>query len=91
MRLSRRELLAAFPALLAAAPEAPGFQLRDVTASAGIDFRHNSGAFGEKYLPETMGAGCAFLDYNHDGWPDLYVANDFAPYIEPTLIPLPVR
>lgn len=75
MRLSRRELLAAFPALLAAAPEAPGFQFRDVTSSAGIAFRHNSGAFGEKYLPETMGPGCAFLDYNQDGWMDILLVN----------------
>jgi hypothetical protein len=75
MRFSRRELLAAFPVLLAAAPEAPGFQLRDVTSSAGIDFRHNSGAFGEKYLPETMGPGCAFLDYNQDGLTDILLVN----------------
>jgi len=75
VRLTRRELIAAFPALLAAAPEAPGFQFSDVTAGAGIDFRHNSGAFGEKYLPETMGSGCAFLDYNQDGWMDILLVN----------------
>ena len=40
----------------------PGFRFTDVTSSAGIQFRHNSGAFGEKYLPETLGPGCAFLD-----------------------------
>lgn len=43
----------------------------DVTAQAGISFRHNNGAFGGKYLPETMGSGCAFLDYDNDGWPDI--------------------
>jgi hypothetical protein len=35
----------------------------DVTSEAGIRFKHNSGAFGKKYLPETIGSGCAFLDY----------------------------
>ena len=75
MRLTRRELIAAFPALLTAAPEAPGFQFRDVTAGAGINFRHNSGAFGEKYLPETMGSGCAFFDFNQDGWMDILLVN----------------
>ncbi|MGQ0733161.1 MAG: FG-GAP repeat domain-containing protein, partial [Acidobacteriota bacterium] len=47
----------------------------DVTRQAGITFRHNSGAFGRKYLPETMGAGCAFLDYDNDGWQDLFLVN----------------
>jgi enediyne biosynthesis protein E4 len=53
----------------------PGFSLTDVTAAAGIDFRHNSGAFGAKYLPETMGPGCAFLDYDGDGWLDILLVN----------------
>jgi hypothetical protein len=60
---------------LAAAISDPGFRLVDVTASAGIDFRHNSGAFGAKYLPETLGAGCAFLNYDGDGWPDALLVN----------------
>ena len=42
---------------------------------AGINFRHNSGAFGEKYLPETLGPGCAFLDYDNDGWQDILLIN----------------
>jgi hypothetical protein len=46
-------------------------RLTDVTASAGIKFHHNSGAFGGKLLPETLGAGCAFLDYDGDGWQDI--------------------
>jgi hypothetical protein len=72
----RTFLLGALP--LAASPgpaAAPGFHLTDVTASAGIDFRHNSGAFGAKYLPETMGPGCAFLDYDGDGWLDILLVN----------------
>jgi hypothetical protein len=49
----------------------PGFRFVDVTSSAGIQFQHNSGAFGGKFLPETLGSGCAFLDYDRDGWQDI--------------------
>ncbi len=52
----------------------PGMQLTDVTTAAGITFRHQSGAFGKKFLPETMGAGGAFLDADGDGWQDLLLA-----------------
>jgi len=71
--VTRRTLLAAPAALIAAGP--PAFRLTDVTESAGIHFRHNSGAFGAKYLPETLGAGCAFLDYDGDGWLDILLVN----------------
>jgi len=47
----------------------------DITAAAGITFVHNSGAFGQKYLPETMGSGCAFIDYDTDGWQDILLVN----------------
>ncbi len=47
----------------------------DGTAYAGITFRHNSGAFGKKYLPETMGSGLALFDYDNDGWLDIFFAN----------------
>ncbi|MFY9845402.1 MAG: CRTAC1 family protein [Terriglobales bacterium] len=53
----------------------PGFRLVDVTAQAGIRFHHNSGAYGGKLLPETLGAGCAFLDYDRDGWQDILLVN----------------
>jgi enediyne biosynthesis protein E4 len=59
----------------ASASQDPGFRLEDVTAQAGIGFRHNSGAFGAKYLPETLGPGCAFLDYDADGWLDILLVN----------------
>jgi enediyne biosynthesis protein E4 len=59
----------------AAPPLAPGFRLVDVTAGAGLQFRHNSGAYGGKLLPETLGAGCAFLDYDGDGWQDILLIN----------------
>ena len=47
----------------------------DVTAQAGIGFKHNNGAFGKKYLPETMGSGACFLDYDNDGWQDVLLIN----------------
>ena len=52
-----------------------GFRFTDVTTEAGIQFRHNSGAFGGKLLPETLGSGCAFLDYDGDGWQDILLIN----------------
>ena len=48
---------------------------RDITAQAGIHFTHNNGAFGKKWLPETMGPGCAFIDYDNDGYPDVLLIN----------------
>jgi hypothetical protein len=56
-------------------PAPPGFTLTDVTARAGIRFRHNSGAYGGKLLPETLGSGCAFIDYDADGWQDILLVN----------------
>jgi len=47
----------------------------DVTREAGIHFVHNNGAFGKKYLPETLGPGVAFIDYDNDGWPDIFLVN----------------
>jgi enediyne biosynthesis protein E4 len=47
----------------------------DVTAQAGIRFKHNSGAFGKKFLPETMGSGVCFIDYDNDGWQDIFLVN----------------
>lgn len=52
-----------------------GFRLVDVTGEAGIHFHHNSGAYGGKLLPETLGAGCAFFDYDRDGWQDILLVN----------------
>jgi hypothetical protein len=58
-----------------ASQESPGFRFADVTRQAGIQFQHNSGAFGGKFLPETLGSGCAFLDYDRDGWQDILLIN----------------
>jgi hypothetical protein len=57
------------------AATSPGFRFTDVTSAAGIQFQHNSGAFGGKFLPETLGSGCAFLDYDRDGWQDILLIN----------------
>ena len=77
--MKRRSLLGGALAWLGrpllSAPPGLGFSLTDVTTAAGIDFHHNSGAFGAKYLPETMGPGCAFLDYDGDGWLDILLVN----------------
>ena len=80
---SRREFLRACGAGIVAsataadlfAQKAVGFTLTDVTAASGVQFRHNSGTFGGKLLPETMGSGCAFIDYDADGWPDILLVN----------------
>ena len=60
---------------MAAGRGGPQFTLVDSTAAAGIQFQHNSGAFGAKFLPETLGAGCAFFDYDNDGWQDILLVN----------------
>ena len=66
-------LTLAIGALVAASvtPLQTGVHFTDVSAAAGIKFVHNSGRAGKKYLPETMGSGCAFFDYDGDGWADI--------------------
>ena len=67
---------AAFAGTSAPTPaSSPGVTFRDVTQQAGIHFVHNNGAFGKKYLPETLGPGVAFIDYDNDGWPDIFLVN----------------
>ncbi|MDE3166631.1 MAG: VCBS repeat-containing protein, partial [Acidobacteriota bacterium] len=72
--MTRRGFLLAAP-LLRAAQTPAAVRFTGVTESAGIAFHHNSGAFGAKYLPETLGSGCAFLDYDGDGWLDILLVN----------------
>jgi hypothetical protein len=61
--------------LVAVVSAAPPVAFTDVTMQAGIRFVHNSGAFGKKYLPETLGAGGLFLDADGDGWQDVLLVN----------------
>jgi enediyne biosynthesis protein E4 len=82
--LTRRELLqgvaasavtAALPGIMRALP-AGEFPFEQVPASAsGISWHHSNAKSPEKYLPETTGAGCAFFDYDNDGWMDIYLVN----------------
>jgi enediyne biosynthesis protein E4 len=72
---------AAFAAIAANLPNGP-VVFTDVTDQAGIHFTHNSGRTGKKYLPETLGAGCAFFDADGDGWQDILLINgkDWTPH-----------
>ncbi len=60
---------------LAAEDAPPAARYVDVTDAAGIRFQHVNGAFGKKYLPETMGSGCAFFDFDSDGDQDILLVN----------------
>jgi hypothetical protein len=64
------------PQLLSALPlgNSPAFEEVEPSAS-GINWHHVAGLSSEMYLPETVGAGCAFLDYDNDGWMDIYLVN----------------
>ncbi|HYT75082.1 MAG TPA: CRTAC1 family protein [Vicinamibacterales bacterium] len=81
--MNRREFLLAMGAAgvsavsgaQAAQPAGARVRLVDVTDAAGVTFRHNNGAYGGKLLPETLGSGCAFLDYDADGWVDILLVN----------------
>jgi hypothetical protein len=55
-------------------PPSP-IHFEDITRQAGIHFTHNNAASGKKWLPETMGSGVAFLDYDNDGWQDILLVN----------------
>ena len=73
--MSKFLLFLSTPALLLNSAQAQHITYKDVTAQAGIHFSHNNGAFGKKWLPETMGPGCAFIDYDNDGYPDILLLN----------------
>ena len=54
-----------------AAADVPAAKFTDLAVTSGLQFTQYNGAYGDKLLPETMGSGVAFLDYDHDGAPDL--------------------
>ncbi len=64
-----------FTYLLPLNADEPTILFTEQTEAAGIHFRHINGASEQKYLPETMGAGCLFFDYDNDGFPDIYLVN----------------
>lgn len=83
---SRRHFLQGFSILAGAAPFLQSSLLRASSSSpfvfeeippssSGIHWVHTAGKSSEKYLPETSGAGCAFFDYDNDGWMDIYLVN----------------
>ena len=81
VKLAAPLLAAAMCVLAGQAPKMSPVVFTDVTAKAGIHFVHNAGRTGKKYLPETLGAGCAFFDADGDGWQDILLINgkDFTP------------
>jgi hypothetical protein len=61
---------------LVGAQEEKNFPFEEIpTGRSGLNWKHTSGKSSEKYLPETTGAGCAFFDYDNDGWMDIYLVN----------------
>lgn len=84
-KLSRRDLLKGMGLALASsrlvrasAPDAVPVKFVDVAQSAGIRFHHDNAASSEKYLIETMGSGCGWIDYDQNGLLDLYLVNGAA-------------
>src|SRR5258708_7112217 len=81
-RISRRSLLCgslgmgALGRVFAQGPGHRGFE--GVAGVSGVNFRHAAGKTGQKYLLESMGSGVAMLDYNNDGWLDLFFVNGAA-------------
>lgn len=57
---------------------APAVKFKNITSESGINFTRESGATGQKFLPETMGSGCAFLDFDNDGDQDILLINSKA-------------
>jgi len=63
------------PVLAAAEQAAPVPAFVDITAASGIDFVRSDGAQGRRLLPETMGGGVAFVDYDNDGLADVFLVD----------------
>jgi hypothetical protein len=75
MRTSFAICLIVSSLLYAASSNGSGIRFVDISNQAGIHFIHYNGAAGKKWLPETIGSGCAFLDLDGDGWPDILLLN----------------
>lgn len=68
-------VIGAVAAALSSTPPAADGVFVDITTQAGVRFVHTSGAFGKKYLPETLGSGVVVLDADADGAPDMLYLN----------------
>jgi enediyne biosynthesis protein E4 len=67
--------ISGFPHLVRATPD-PIYPFEEISADkSGIRWTHTAGKSAERFLPETTGPGCAFLDYDNDGWMDIYLVN----------------
>ncbi len=56
-------------------PSAATVVFEDVTKKSGITWIHNNAQSAARHLPETVGGGCAFIDYDNDGWLDMFFVN----------------
>src|SRR4030081_3328966 len=87
MKLSRRQLLSLAAARLLSGTEAPTLFEEIPPSASGITWVHDNAMSDQRYLPESLGPGCAFLDYDNDGWMDIYLINsgpcDFWPPSRP--------
>ena len=63
------------PTSQAHSQQPPDVQFTDITTDAGIDFVHVNGAYGKRLMPEAMGSGAAFFDYDNDGDQDIFLVN----------------
>ena len=62
-------------AFVSAAQQEHSVRFTNIAAEAKINFKHENGATPQKYMPETMAGGSIILDYNNDGWPDIFFVN----------------
>ncbi len=83
------EIETAAPETVEQPAEAPKVRFTEITTEAGIDFVHANGATGDKLLPESMGGGVAFLDFDGDGDQDLLFVNSSSWPEDPPLKPRP--
>jgi hypothetical protein len=74
-RIKEAEIRAPAAHSVAPADQPPPVTFTDITEQSGIRFIHINGAYGERLMPETIGSGAAFFDFDRDGDPDLFLAN----------------